>query len=132
VIYALDQKSPTPDWLEDKRVESSEDVRALGQKVERVLPAIDLLIHFGDCLYPRRELCGPLYGWSMKEYVGRREFDKEADTLVEELIVMAVKENKTVRFSKQVARLKNSIDYLAGYKNKGYFLRTQDLMCGLA
>jgi hypothetical protein len=31
---------------------------------------------------------------------------RKADTLFEELIVMAVKENKTVRFSKQVARLK--------------------------
>jgi hypothetical protein len=77
VIYSLDQKSPTPDWLEDKRVESSEDVRALGQKVEGVLPAIDLLIHLGECSYPRKELCGPLYGWSMKENMSRCEFDKE-------------------------------------------------------
>lgn len=57
---------------------------------------------------------------------------RKSDTLFEELIVMAVKENKTVRFSKQVARLKKSIDYLAGSKNKDYFLRTHDLMCSLA
>jgi hypothetical protein len=76
-VYALDQKCPMPDCLGGKRVEFFEDVSALGQKVEGVLPAIDLLIHLGECSYPRKELCGPLYGRSMKKNMSRCEFDKE-------------------------------------------------------
>jgi len=131
-IYRLDQKRPTADWLGAKMLEFLGDIKKLSKMVEGLLPAIDLVVYLGECSYPRKETCEPAYGWSTEEYSEKRcYFELKIDTLLMELIERARMEDENFKPIKQIASLRESVDYLAGYKIRSYFPRSYTLMCNL-
>jgi hypothetical protein len=78
-------------------------VLVLGQKMEELLPAIDLQIYLGEWSYPGIKLCWSLYDWLTEEDEGRCGSDEKAGTLILEMMAKAVKVRNTLKLPKQAA-----------------------------
>ncbi len=92
-----------------------EDVKNPSEKVEGLPLAVALVLDLGECSFPKNYVHELLYGWSLEDYSIKRQFDVIADIILEDLIQKAWKEDENFKPSEQTARLKELVEYLAGF-----------------
>jgi hypothetical protein len=68
-----------------------------------------------ECSFSKDEF-GPNYGWDPKEKIIKRVSDKDFDIVLLQILEKARKEVTEFKPRTQLARLKESIDYLAEHK----------------
>jgi hypothetical protein len=91
------------------------EIKALNLVPQGLVLAVDLVLYLGECSFSRLNDFGPNYGWNPAGKVIPRIWDFHADMILVGLISEARREDQTFTPVAEVARLKESVDYLADY-----------------
>jgi len=106
------------------------DIYKLSQLPEGSLLAVDLTLYLGECPFVK-DSYGPNYGRDPKEKIIKRVWDEYLDDTLLRILETANKEAANFKLRTQLAKLKESIDYLAECKIETYFPKSYALMSKL-